>query len=144
MQAGMLTMAQIHSYAITISRRTGIASKERPGLKCFHLARKHPGAVPTLLGGWAATILQWKRVKSPGRSVSRGVIAVPGRSISRWWIVAISTFTTSMERPGSTSAICAIVVPPKKVREFRRDAGVCGFKQKGIKWWSGIYSIVYK
>ena len=51
MQAGMLTMAQIHSYAITISRRTGIASKERPGLKWFHLARKHPGAVPTLLGG---------------------------------------------------------------------------------------------
>ena len=47
--------------------------------------------------------------------------------------MAISTFTTSMERPGSTSAICAIAVPPKKVKDFRRDAGVCGFKQKGIK-----------
>ena len=139
----MLAMAQIHSYAITISRRTGIASKERQESKCFHLARKHPVVVLTLLGGWAATILQWKRVKSPGRSVSRGVIAVPGRSISKWWIVAISTFTTSMERPGSTSAICATAVPTKKVWEFPRDAGVCGFKQKGIKEWSGIYSITY-
>ena len=47
--------------------------------------------------------------------------------------MAISTFTTSMERPGSTSAICATAVPTKKVREFRRDARVCGFKEKGIK-----------